>query len=50
MYAWLVGAAVQEIMVRGADGNVIKIIGNDQFANKHTITISDMYALSLIPI
>lgn len=44
MYAWLVGAAVQEIMVRGADGNVIKIIGNDPFANKHTITISDMYA------
>ncbi len=44
VYAWLVGAAVQELYVRGADGNVVKIIGNDPFADKHTITISDMYA------
>lgn len=41
---WLVGAAVQEILVRDEDDAVIKIIGNDPFANKHTITISDMYA------
>ncbi|MFR9257246.1 MAG: DNA-directed RNA polymerase subunit beta, partial [Merdibacter sp.] len=38
VYAWLVGAAVQELYVRGADGNVVKIIGNDPFADKHTIT------------
>ena len=44
IYAWLVGAAVQEILVRSDDNTVIKIIGNDPFANKHTITISDMYA------
>ena len=44
LYAWLVGAAVQEIYVRNDDNAVIKIIGNDPFANKHTITISDMYA------
>ena len=43
-YAWLVGAAVQELYVRSDDGSVIKIIGNDPFADKHTITISDMYA------
>ena len=42
--AWLVGAAVQEIFVRSEDQTLIKIIGNDPFANKHTITISDMYA------
>lgn len=41
---WLVGAAVQEIMVRGDDDIVVRVIGNDPFANKHTITISDMYA------
>ena len=40
---WLVGAAVQEVYVR--DGNdVVKVIGNDPYANKHTITIADMYA------
>lgn len=44
--AWLIGAAVQEIMVRSEDSSdVIKIIGNDPFAKQHTITISDMYAL-----
>ena len=42
--AWLVGAAVQEIMISTNDGSELKIIGNDPFANKHTITISDMYA------
>lgn len=30
--------------MRNDDNAVIKIIGNDPFANKHTITISDMYA------
>ena len=44
-YAWLVGAAVQELFVRTEDGAVVKVIGNDPFANKHTITISDIYAL-----
>ena len=41
---WLVGACVQEIHVLDEDGDEVKIIGNDPFANKHTITISDMYA------
>ncbi len=41
---WLVGAAVQEILIRDEADDVLKIIGNDPFANKHTITISDMYA------
>ena len=41
--AWLVGAAVQEVYVRDG-GEVVKVIGNDPYANKHTITISDMYA------
>ena len=41
---WLVGACVQELFALDADGNEIKIIGNDPYANKHTITISDMYA------
>ncbi len=44
--AWLVGAAIQEVLVRTENSDdVVKIIGNDPFANKHTITISDMYAL-----
>ncbi|MBB5182010.1 DNA-directed RNA polymerase subunit beta [Catenisphaera adipataccumulans] len=42
--AWVIGACVQEIYVTDAEQNLIKIIGNDPFANKHTITISDMYA------
>jgi DNA-directed RNA polymerase subunit beta len=42
--AWLVGAAVQEIDVNDANGNKIHIIGNDPFANKHTVTIPDIYA------
>lgn len=45
VHAWLVGAAVQEILVRTDDDAVVKIIGNDPYANKHTITISDIYAL-----
>lgn len=45
LYAWLVGAAVQEVKVRTEDGAVVKLIGNDPYANKHTITISDIYAL-----
>ena len=43
--AWLVGAAVQEIKVYDEQNEVVKIMGNDPYANKHTITISDMYAL-----
>ncbi len=44
IYAWLVGSAQQEILIRTADDHVVKIIGNDPYATKHTITISDMYA------
>ena len=36
---------MQELFVRTEDGAVVKVIGNDPFANKHTITISDIYAL-----
>lgn len=41
---WLIGACVQEVYGLDKEGQVVKIIGNDPFANKHTITISDMYA------
>ena len=42
--AWLIGACVQEVYVVDKAGDQIKICGNDPFANKHTITMSDMYA------
>ena len=42
--AWLIGSCVQEVYVVDKDSSTIKIAGNDPFANKHTITISDMYA------
>ncbi len=42
---WLVGACVQEINVKTADDHVVKLIGNDPLNDKHTITMSDMYAL-----
>ena len=42
--AWLIGACVQELYVVDKEGDEIKICGNDPFANKHTITMSDMYA------
>lgn len=45
LYAWLVGAAIQEVYVRTEDDAIVKVMGNDPFANKHTITISDIYAL-----
>ena len=41
---WLIGACVQELYVEDRDGSIIKVAGNDPYANKHTITISDMYA------
>ena len=41
---WLIGSCVQEVYVNDKDGQLVKIAGNDPFANKHTITISDMYA------
>ena len=44
MTAWLIGACVQEVFVEDKDGQLIKITGNDPYANKHTITIPDMYA------
>ena len=42
---WLVGAAVQEIHVETIDGARVKLIGIDPLNDKHTITMSDMYAL-----
>lgn len=42
---WLVGAAVQEIKVEAEDGHVVNLIGIDPLNDKHTITMSDMYAL-----
>ena len=42
---WLVGAAVQEIHVQTIDGADVKLIGIDPLNDKHTITMSDMYAL-----
>ncbi len=42
--AWLVGAAVQEIDVLDKNGNPVHITGNDPFAQKHTVTIPDIYA------
>ena len=42
---WLVGAAVQEIYVETIDGARVKLIGIDPLNDKHTITMSDMYAL-----
>ena len=42
--AWLIGAAMQEIDVVDRKGDVVRITGNDPFANKHTITMSDIYA------
>ena len=41
---WLVGACVQEIYI-DEDGTKIKLIGIDPLNDKHTITMSDMYAL-----
>ncbi|MEG1065964.1 MAG: DNA-directed RNA polymerase subunit beta [Erysipelotrichaceae bacterium] len=42
---YLVGAAVQEVKITSEDNEEVNVIGNDPYANKHTITISDMYAL-----
>ncbi|MGM9941290.1 MAG: DNA-directed RNA polymerase subunit beta [Bulleidia sp.] len=42
---WLVGAAVQQIHITNVDGTAVKLIGIDPLNNKHTITMSDMYAL-----
>ncbi len=42
---WLVGACVQEIKIKQEDGHIVKLIGNDPLEDKHTITMSDMYAL-----
>ncbi|EOS61966.1 DNA-directed RNA polymerase, beta subunit [Firmicutes bacterium M10-2] len=41
--AWLIGSAQQEIEVIDADEQIVKIIGNDPFAQRHTITIADIY-------
>ena len=41
---WLVGACVQEVTVM-QEGHPVNLIGIDPLNNKHTITMSDMYAL-----
>ena len=41
---WLVGACVQEVTVM-QDGHPVNLIGIDPLNDKHTITMSDMYAL-----
>ena len=41
---WLVGACVQEVTVM-QEGHPVNLIGVDPLNNKHTITMSDMYAL-----
>ncbi|TGY65081.1 DNA-directed RNA polymerase subunit beta [Dubosiella muris] len=42
--AWLIGAALQEVEVVDKDEQIVKIIGNDPFAERHTITMADIYA------
>ena len=42
--AWLIGACVQELYIIDNNGDEVRVAGNDPFANKHTITVSDMYA------
>lgn len=42
--AWLIGACVQELYIIDDNGDEVRVAGNDPFANKHTITVSDMYA------
>ena len=42
---WLAGACVQEITVLDEDGDAVKLLGVDPLNDKHTITMSDMYAL-----
>ena len=41
---WLVGACVQEVTVM-QEGHPVNLIGIDPLNDKHTITMSDMYAL-----
>lgn len=43
--AYLIGCAVQEVKVHNGDTIPVKVIGNDPLTAKHTITVSDMYAL-----
>ena len=42
---WLVGACVQEIDILDGNGDRVKLYGIDPLNEKHTITMSDMYAL-----
>ncbi len=42
---WLVGACVQEIRILTHEGHEVKLLGIDPLNDKHTITMSDMYAL-----
>ncbi|MBR3357344.1 MAG: DNA-directed RNA polymerase subunit beta [Solobacterium sp.] len=42
---WLVGACVQEIDIIDKTGERVKLYGIDPLNDKHTITMSDMYAL-----
>lgn len=40
----MIGACVQELYIIDDNGDEVRNVGNDPFANKHTITVSDMYA------
>ncbi len=42
---WMIGACVQEVYVKAEDGHPVMVIGIDPLNEKHTITMSDMYAL-----
>ena len=43
--AWLVGAAVQQVLIYGSDSeHVVKVIGIDPLTTKKTVTVSDMVA------
>ncbi len=42
---WLIGACVQKVQVKAEDGHPVTLMGIDPLNEKHTITMSDMYAL-----
>ncbi len=42
---WLAGACVQEVTILDESGAAVKLIGMDPLNDRHTITMSDMYAL-----
>ncbi len=42
---WLIGACVQKVAIKAEDGHVVDLMGIDPLNERHTITMSDMYAL-----